>query len=221
MCWVIDNNMKLIDDLNSLSTNKKAVTIQTFDFERLYTNIDLTDLKDKICGIVDQCFEKTPKYLFINIKTKYAWWTNSNINKNENVVILNHDIIVSHIKFLIDNIYFRFCDKYYKQNKGIPMGTDCAPLLANLYLHYYEYTYLNELMTEEGYNINDSKRFNNIYRYIDDLVVINNTEFSNEINNIYPNTLRLTQQGDKDDNESAAYLDLDINIVDNKFDIKV
>jgi hypothetical protein len=64
MCWVIDNNMKLIDDLNSLSTNKKAVTIQTFDFERLYTNIDLTDLKDKICGIVDQCFEKTPKYLF-------------------------------------------------------------------------------------------------------------------------------------------------------------
>jgi hypothetical protein len=34
--WVIDNNMKLIDELNSLSTNKKAVTIQTFDFERLY-----------------------------------------------------------------------------------------------------------------------------------------------------------------------------------------
>jgi hypothetical protein len=100
------------------------------------------------------------------------------------------------------------------------MGTDCAPLLANLYLHYYEYKYLSELIHEEEYVHDDAKKFNNIYRYIDDLVVINNTEFSNEISNIYPDTLKLTQQG-AEDNERASYLDLDINIVDNKFDIKV
>ena len=30
---------------------------------------------------------------------------------------------------LLDNIYIRFGSKLYRQNVGIPMGTNCAPLL--------------------------------------------------------------------------------------------
>ena len=48
------------------------------------------------------------------------------------------------------------------------MGTDCAPLLANLFLFYYEYAYMKGLMK------NDFRLANNTVRYIDDLLALNN-----------------------------------------------
>ena len=38
------------------------------------------------------------------------------------------------LTFLLDNIYIRFGSKLYKQIVGIPMGTNCAPLVADLFL---------------------------------------------------------------------------------------
>ncbi len=45
--------------------------------------------------------------------------------------------------FLIDNIYVKFDDNIYRQTLGIPMATDCAPVLADLYLYTYEYDFLD------------------------------------------------------------------------------
>ena len=42
------------------------------------------------------------------------------------------------LAFLLDNIYIRFGSKFYRQLVGIPMGTNCAPLVADLFLLYYE-----------------------------------------------------------------------------------
>ena len=36
--------------------------------------------------------------------------------------------------FLLDNIYIRFGSKLYRQSVDIPMGTNCAPLVADLFL---------------------------------------------------------------------------------------
>ena len=36
----------------------------------------------------------------------------------------------------MDNIYIRFGTKLYRQIVGIPMGTNCAPLVADLFLYY-------------------------------------------------------------------------------------
>ena len=37
------------------------------------------------------------------------------------------------LSFLLDNIYIRFETKLYRQIVGIPMGTNCAPLVADLF----------------------------------------------------------------------------------------
>jgi hypothetical protein len=39
---------------------------------------------------------------------------------------------------LVDNIYVVFGDQVFQQSVGIPMGTNCAPLFADLFLHSYE-----------------------------------------------------------------------------------
>ena len=40
--------------------------------------------------------------------------------------------------YFLDNIYIRFGTKLYRQIVGIPMGTNCAPLVADLFLFCYE-----------------------------------------------------------------------------------
>ena len=48
-------------------------------------------------------------------------------------------------EFLVDNIYVRFGEQLFRQMVGIPMGTNCAPLLADLFLYSYENGFLDKL----------------------------------------------------------------------------
>ena len=58
------------------------------------------------------------------------------------------------------------------------MGTDCAPLLANLFLFYYEYKYMKNLIKD---NLQVAMTFNGTMRYIDDLLILNNSSFASDI----------------------------------------
>ena len=51
---------------------------------------------------------------------------------------INKNMLVEHVQHLIDNIYVSIGNGVYTQCVGIPMGTDCASLLANLFLFHYE-----------------------------------------------------------------------------------
>ena len=97
-----------------------------------------------------------------------------------------------------------FWQMVFRQTIGIPMGTNCAPLLADLYLYYYEYKFMNKLITSKHLNL--ARLFNQTYRYIDDLISINNASFEKHVKDIYPPCLEL-----KNTTESltgTSYLDL-------------
>ena len=47
--------------------------------------------------------------------------------------------------YLLDNIYIRFGTKLYRQIVGIPMCTNCAPLVADLFLFCYERDFMTSL----------------------------------------------------------------------------
>jgi hypothetical protein len=42
------------------------------------------------------------------------------------------------LECLIGNIFFVFGERVFQQTIDIPMGTNCAPLLANLFLYLHE-----------------------------------------------------------------------------------
>ena len=46
------------------------------------------------------------------------------------------EVLVTYVEYLINNIYVNIGNRIYRQCVGIPMGTDCAPLLANLFLFF-------------------------------------------------------------------------------------
>jgi hypothetical protein len=42
------------------------------------------------------------------------------------------------LEFLIDNIFVIFGGRVFQQTVGIPMGTNCSPLLSDLFLYSHE-----------------------------------------------------------------------------------
>ena len=49
------------------------------------------------------------------------------------------------LNYLLDNILIRFGSKLNRQIVGIPMGTDCAPLVADLFLFCCERDFMLSL----------------------------------------------------------------------------
>ena len=46
--------------------------------------------------------------------------------------------IINMLEALIDNIFVIFGGRVFQQTVGIPIGTNCAPLLTDLLLYSYE-----------------------------------------------------------------------------------
>ena len=116
--------------------------------------------------------------------------------------------LIEALTFLLDNIYVRFGTSIYKQVIGIPMGTNCAPLVADLFLYCYERDFMLSLSTEHQDDIITA--FNNTSRYLDDLLNIDNIHFSSLVNKIYPNELQLNKANTSD--KQANFLDLNLSI---------
>jgi hypothetical protein len=55
------------------------------------------------------------------------------------------DDIIQMLKFLIDNIFILFGGQVFHQTIGIQMGTICAPLFADMFLHAYDADFLQGL----------------------------------------------------------------------------
>ena len=53
------------------------------------------------------------------------------------------------LTFLLDNIFIRFGTKLYRQVVVIPMGTNCAPLVVDLFLFCYERGFIMSLSDDK------------------------------------------------------------------------
>ena len=77
------------------------------------------------------------------------------------------------LHYLLDNIFIIFGAKLYRKNyrHSIPMGTNCAPLVSDLFLFCYERDFM--LSLSENCNQTDIiEAFNSTSRYLDDLILI-------------------------------------------------
>ena len=110
------------------------------------------------------------------------------------------------LSFLLDNIYIRFDTELYRQIVGYPMGTNCAPLVADLFLFCYERDFMNEIVITRP----TFKAFNSTSRYLDDLLNIDKPYFEGMVNQIYPPELQLNKANSID--TKAPFLELHLSI---------
>ena len=81
------------------------------------------------------------------------------------------------------------------------MGTNCAPLLADLFLYSFENEFSDKLIKEGKRKL--ARKFNLSYRYTDDLISFNNKRFKEFISDIYPQKLTISKT-----TSVASYLNL-------------
>jgi hypothetical protein len=108
------------------------------------------------------------------------------------------------LEFLIDNTFVIFGGRVVQQTVGIPMGKYCTPLLVGLFLYSYEAEFLQGLLKKNEKKL--ARSFNFTFRYIDDVLLLNNSNFWDFVDRIYPIELEIRDTTDTD--RSASYIDL-------------
>lgn len=125
--WILDNSFGVIDDIST-----GTVSVQTYDFENLFTNIPIKKLFDVII------------YVFDSISS--------------DLEDISRDIFVNLCHFCLHNNYVFTGSKIYQQINGIGMGTSYSSTAANIFLFFYEHkfcTNLNHLYNFKAYRYID------------------------------------------------------------------
>ena len=202
--WILKNSTSLLSSLDQLDV-RTATSVHTFDFSTLYTSIPHDLLKSRISNLVHNAFggrDGSVRYTHIEVTGARGCFAHDINGGGDSVCTA--DNICKMIEFLIDDIFVQFGGRLFRQVIGIPMGTNCAPLLADLFLYSYENEFLDNMIKSGNRTL--ARSFDLCCRYIDDLIVFNNKKFLGCLKEMYPS--RLTVEKANKSDHLADYLDL-------------
>ena len=161
-----------------------ATSLSTYGFSTLYTTLPHNLIKEKRIDLIERAFQREGSpYLACN--DRKAFFTPEKPKKYHAWSFQN---VCYALTFLLYNIFIRFGTKLYRQVVGIPMGTNCAPLVADLFLFCYERDFMMSLSDDKQDDVIDA--FNTTSRYLDDILNIN-VYFDNMVSQIHPSELQL------------------------------
>ena len=147
--------------------------MSTYDFSTLYTTLPHNLIKDKLLDLIEQTFNKKEGKLYLACNEKKTFFTSEDQYRGYNLWSCQN--VCDTLSFLLDYIYINFGTKLYRQIVGIPIGTNCAPLVADLFLFCYERDFMISLSNDNQADI--IKAFNSTSRYLDDVLNIDNPYF--------------------------------------------
>ena len=199
--WSIKNSGEILDKLKARDFN--ATSLSTYDFSTLYTTLPHNLIKDKLIDLIESTFQREGSP-YLAYSDRNAFFTSQKPKKYHAWSCQN---VCDALTFLLDNIFIRIGTKLYRQVVGIPMGTNCAPLVADLFLFCYERDFMMSLSDDKQADVVDA--FNTTSRYLDDILNVNNVYFGSVVGRVCPSGLQLGRAGASD--TEAAFLDLHLS----------
>ena len=114
-----------------------ATSLSTYVFPTLYTALPHNLIKEKkLLDLIEWTFERALKTVTM---VHFIWPVMTEklfslpLNKVSRYTLWSCQNVCDALSYLLDNIYIRFGTKLYRHIVGIPMGTNCAPLVADLF----------------------------------------------------------------------------------------
>ena len=159
--WILKNSTSLLSSLSHWGVHG-ATSIQTFDFSTLYTSIPHDLLKSRMNSIINNTFKyknRPTRYTHIKIGRNKIYFTSDPLNGDKKYT--ENDICKT-TELLVDNIYVRFGGQLFRQIVGIPMGTNCAPLLVDLFLYSYENEFLDNSLRRAKESLLESSIYHTV-----------------------------------------------------------
>ena len=121
-----------VKDSKSFSEHLRSVHISedeelvSFDISALFTSIPIPTALDVINHLFCEHIEDP------EAKHKYG------CSFECNAIGLKKDEVMQLLKLVLENCVFSFQDKFFKQHHGATMGSPCSPVVANIYMEYFE-----------------------------------------------------------------------------------
>ena len=137
--WSINNSGEVLNKLKSRGF--RATSLSTYDFSTLYTTLPHNLIKEKLLNLIEWTFKREGSP-YIACNERQAFFTSEDTKRYKLWSCRN---VFEALIYLLDNIYIRFGTKLYRQIVGIPMGTNCDPLVADLFLFCYERDFMTSL----------------------------------------------------------------------------
>ena len=134
--------------------------------------------------LIERFFQREGS-LYIAYNNRTAFFTSDAVR---NYNLWSCQKICEALTFLSDNIYIRIGSKLYRQIVGIHMGTNCAPLVADLFWFCNERDFMLSLSEDNQSGV--IVAFNSTSRYLDDPLNIDNNFFDSMVNRICPSELQ-------------------------------
>ena len=173
-------------------------------FSTLYTILPHNLIKEKLVDLIERAlkrFYKNEGTLYLACNDRRAFFTSTD---QRGYTLWSCQNVCDALSYLLGNIYIIFGNKIYRH----PMGTNCAPLVADLFLFFYERDFMTSLSTVNQADIKDA--FNSTSRYLNDLLNIDNPYFDGMVSQIYSPELKLNKANTS--NTETPFFDLHLSI---------
>ena len=119
--------------------------LSTYDFSTLYTTLPHNLIRGRLLDLIEWTFGGALGgygLLYLAYSGRGAFFASSGRGR---CALWSCQNVCDAVSYLLDNIYIGFGAKLYRQIVGIPMGTNCAPLVADLFLYCYERDFMDFL----------------------------------------------------------------------------
>ena len=140
--------------------------MSTYDFSSLYTTLPHNLIKEKLTELIEQTLVRGCS-LHLACNDKMHFFISEQPKRYK---LLPCQKMCDALHYLLDNILINFGSELYRQIVGIQMDTNCAPLVADLFLFCYERDFMLSLSDNHQSDIIEA--FNSTYRYLDGVLNI-------------------------------------------------
>jgi len=196
--WSINNST---DAIRCLQRPDEITNLITLDFSTLFTALSHSDIKTNLNWLINKMFQGPGSGQVLVIGRDKAYFTKE---RKEVALVMDEMETMLLMEDVIDNTFVTFAGTMFRQTKGVPMGGNCSPMMADLCLTVMEHRYIMSAPSAVQYGL----RY--VVRYIDDILVVNYDDFPSTARDIYPNELTL-KRADTPIDHKVAFLDLHIS----------
>ena len=140
--WILKNFKDLLDNLKSKSFSQVS-SIKTFDFSTLYTTLPHDKLKTRLKETIHKTFSHRNDGSKFDVLGYNSTYFSNKIQKGK--TCYSEEQVISMLEFLIDNIFVSFGGTLFQQVVSIPIGTNYAPLLADLFYAHMSRSFFKSL----------------------------------------------------------------------------
>ena len=162
----------------------------------MYTSLPLLNLKDDLKKAFEEAWDFAAEELNVDVEQVILQWNGSKDSvftkstarnvRLKSALTFTLEELVELVNWLIDNTYISNGGQCRRQRQGMPMGTNYAPPICDLFLYVHESSHIDQLLLED--KVEEAKAYHLTFRLIDDVLSIDNP-FYEDLVKSYPSYL--------------------------------